>query len=114
MYIFYKNLLMKYHGIDRNLDVSCLAKVSVGYPLSFVRQVVDNVLNVRRRIVLKFKPLLPEEILKELLQHETLPPKMLQQFIKFESRTTLGKNRAKIMNALKEEKDNSKNVKKRT
>lgn len=103
LYIYYKNLLMKYHGVDRDIDVSCLAKMSVGVPLDFIRQAVEKALSVRRRITLKFKPLCPTEIMNEVMKYEYYTPEMLNEFDKFERRTPLGRRRARALRAKEEE-----------
>nr|XP_031829606.1 IQ and AAA domain-containing protein 1-like [Nomia melanderi] len=105
LYMFYKDLLMKYHGVDRGIDVSSLAKMSEGIPLDFIRQAVENVLNVARRITLKFKPLTPQEIMKEVAKYEPPAKKTLNQLMKFESRTPLGRKRARLLMAEKAERE---------
>ncbi|XP_043785577.1 IQ and AAA domain-containing protein 1-like isoform X2 [Apis laboriosa] len=97
LYMFYKDELMKYYGIDRNIDVSSMAKVSVGIPLGYIKNTIQNILNLRRRITLKFKPLLATEIINEVLKYEPLPPKMVSQFEKFENRTPLGRKRLRML-----------------
>ncbi|KYM86111.1 IQ and AAA domain-containing protein 1 [Atta colombica] len=92
LYMFYKNLLMKYHGVDRNIDVSCLAKMSIGVPLDFIRQAVEKVLSVHRRITLKSNPLNPMEIMKEVLMYQH-PTKMMENLDKFERRISLDRKR---------------------
>jgi len=96
LYMYYKNLLMKYHGIDRNIDVSCLAKMSVGIPLDFIRQAVGKVLSLRRRITLKFNPLSPVEM-EEILMYQHPTTEMMENLNKFERerRILLGRRRAK-------------------
>ncbi|KAL6442102.1 hypothetical protein ACFW04_002427 [Cataglyphis niger] len=88
LYMYYKNLLMKYHGVDRNIDISCLAKMSVGVPLDFIRQAIEKVLSLNRRITLKFNPLKPIEIMDEILTYR-YPTEMLQALDKFEKLTPL-------------------------
>lgn len=85
LYMYYKNLLMKYHGVDRDIDVSCLAKMSVGVPLDFVRQAVEKVLSLRRRITLKFNPLNPAEIMNEILEYQH-PRKSVEAIDRFTKR----------------------------
>ncbi|XP_026673335.1 IQ and AAA domain-containing protein 1-like [Ceratina calcarata] len=101
LYMFYKDLLMKYHAVDRNIDVSSLAKMSVGIPLEFIKNVVDNVLNLRRRIKLKFKPLHESEIMEELLNYVQPKAKTLADFTKFENRTPMGRRRVRYLAAEK-------------
>jgi len=86
---------MKYHGIDRNIDVSCLAKMSVGIPLDFIRQAVEKVLSLRRRVTLKFNPLSPVEIMEEILMYQYPTTEMMENLNKFERRILLGRRRAK-------------------
>lgn len=94
---------MKYHGIDRNIDVSCLAKVSVGLPLEFIRESVEKSLHLNRRIQLKFKPLSQQEIMEELLKYNGPGSKVIEKFKKFESKTPLGRKKVKMIAAEKEE-----------
>ena len=44
LYMFYKDELMKYFGIDRNIDVSSMAKVSVGIPLGYIKNIIQNII----------------------------------------------------------------------
>ena len=112
LYLFYKYLLMKYHGIDRNIDVSCLAKVSVGLPLEFIREIVEKIFNLRRRFQLKFKPLNQQEIMEELLQYSGPGPKVIDKFKKFESKTPLGRKKVKMIAAEKQERQKDQKKKK--
>ncbi|XP_025074441.1 IQ and AAA domain-containing protein 1-like [Pogonomyrmex barbatus] len=86
LYMYYKNLLMKYHGVDRNIDVSCLAKMSIGIPMNFIRQAVEKVLSLRRRITLKSNPLNPMEIMNEILKYQHPTKEMVKTLEKFEKR----------------------------
>lgn len=104
---------MKYHGIDRNIDVSCLAKLSIGLPLEFIRQSVEKVLNLRRRSQLLFKPLNQMEIMEELLKYHGPKWKIVEKFKQFEYKTPLGRMKMKIMLAEKEERERSQKLKKR-
>lgn len=77
---------MKYHGVDRNIDVSCLAKMSVGVPLNFIKEAVEKVLSLRRRITLKHNPLSTVEIMNEVVKYEYPTEKTLEVFRKIENR----------------------------
>lgn len=94
LYMYYKDLLMKYHNVDRNIDVSCLAKMSVGIPLNFIRQAVEKVLSLRRRIILKFNPLNPIEIMNELLTYQYPTTEMAVALEKFEKRIPVAGKKA--------------------
>jgi hypothetical protein len=95
LYMFYKNLLMKYHNIDRDINVSCLATLSIGIPLNFIRQAVEKVLSVSRRIKLKFNPLCPTEIMNEVLTYRYPAAKIMEAYKKFKRRTPLGRKVAR-------------------
>lgn len=88
---------MKYHGVDRDIDISCLAKISVGIPLNFIRQAVEKVLSLHRRITLKFNPLNPQEIMNEVLLYRHPTTEMLQSLDKFEKRTPLARRKIKAL-----------------
>ncbi|KAK1124363.1 hypothetical protein K0M31_006730 [Melipona bicolor] len=96
LYMFYKDLLMKYHGVNRDIDISTMAKMSMGIPLEFIKNTVDNVLNLRRRISLKFKPLAVSEIMDEVLKYEPPRAKTFSELVKFENRTPLARKRARL------------------
>ncbi|XP_076235071.1 IQ and AAA domain-containing protein 1-like [Calliopsis andreniformis] len=105
LYMFYKDLLMKYHGVDRNIDISSMAKMSVGIPLEFIKKSIENVLNLRRRIQLQFNPLNPKEVLDEVLKYEEPKAKVLNDFVKFENRMPLNKRRVRLLAFEKEERE---------
>ncbi|EZA61609.1 hypothetical protein DMN91_004111 [Ooceraea biroi] len=105
LYMFYKNLLMKYPNVDRDIDVSCLATMSVGIPLNFIQQAVKKVLSLRRRITLKFNPLSPIEIMNEVLTYRYPTTKIMEAFDRFQKRTPLAKKRAKALQAEEEARD---------
>lgn len=112
LYMFYKDLLMKYHGVDRNIDVSSMAKMSVGIPLEFIKNAIETVLNLRRRIQLQFKPITPKEILEEVLKYKAPKAKILKNFSKFENRTPLGRKKAKLLAIEKQERERAAKLKK--
>lgn len=86
---------MNYHGIDRNFDISSLTKATIGYPIDVIREAIENVLTIQRRIKLKFQPLLPEEILTELIKWTSPKDKVTRQLELFKNKTPLGKKQIK-------------------
>ncbi|KAK0166039.1 hypothetical protein PV328_004495 [Microctonus aethiopoides] len=96
LYLYYQNIIMNYHGIDRNFDISSLTKATIGYPIDIIREAIENVLTIQRRIKLKFQPLLPEEILTELIKWTSPKDKVTRQLELFENKTPLGKKKLKI------------------
>lgn len=53
---------MGYHHIDRNFNVTALAKLTVNYPFSVIKQVLESILTTRRIIKLHYNPLTPQEV----------------------------------------------------
>ncbi|XP_015179536.1 PREDICTED: IQ and AAA domain-containing protein 1-like [Polistes dominula] len=102
LYMYYKYMLMKYHGIDRNIDVSCLAKMSVGVPLKFIQKSIEKVLSLERRIILNYEPLSQVEIMEEVWKYEPLANKILEQYKHFENKTPLGRMRERTVAKEKE------------
>ncbi|KAI4490917.1 hypothetical protein M0802_010591 [Mischocyttarus mexicanus] len=102
LYMYYKYMLMKYHGIDRNINVSCLAKMSVGVPLEFIRKSIENVLSLKRRIILKHEPLSQVEIMEEVWKYQPIAKKILEKYQQFESKTPLGRIRGRTLAKEKE------------
>ncbi|XP_053987060.1 IQ and AAA domain-containing protein 1-like [Hylaeus volcanicus] len=113
LYMFYKDLLMKYHGVHRDIDVSSLAKMSEGIPLEFIKNAIETVLNVRRRITLRFNPLTPVEIMEEVFKYQAPTKKSLGQFAKFETRTPLGKKRARLLRIEQQERQRKQKAEKK-
>ncbi|RZC41157.1 hypothetical protein BDFB_011660, partial [Asbolus verrucosus] len=62
IYLYWRELLMPYHGVDRNIDVSCLAKLTKYYTLPDIKMAVETVLTPRRIIQLSYNPLRQEEL----------------------------------------------------
>ncbi|XP_022907446.2 IQ and AAA domain-containing protein 1-like isoform X1 [Onthophagus taurus] len=72
-YIFWKHYLMRHHGVHRTFDLSCLAKLSVNYPASVIKEVVDTVMTPRRIIALSYLPLQEIELYDVLIQNPNGP-----------------------------------------
>lgn len=62
VYLYWRELLMNYHGVDRNFNVTALTKVTVKYPLPVLKQVLTGLMTPRRIIQLHYNPLTPDEI----------------------------------------------------
>lgn len=97
LFILYKELLMGYHGVDRNFDCSSLAITSVGLSFESIRDAVANVLSVKRRMNLKKRPLHPDEIMQYLISNRAeVATKEYEKLLKWEKKTPLGKRRSKM------------------
>lgn len=88
---------MKYHGVNRNIDCSSLARISLGLPIESIREAVDKVLSIDRRITLKKRPLHPREIIEYLVSNRVeVDAKAYENLLKWERKTPLGKRRSKM------------------
>src|SRR5699024_1664645 len=108
-------------GVDRNIDLSCLAKLTVFYPLPVLKQVVEKVMTSRRIVELSYNPLKQSELYEELINVEPISDKEYKKFLKFYNKIPLAKERGRLnkYNELKreqeakaKEKQQQKNVKK--
>lgn len=99
LYVLYKELLAKYQGVDRNFDVSTLAKLSRGHNVSSVLQSFDTVMSLEKRMTIHARPLRQVELFDELLSNgATVDDKVIEQFNKFERKMPLVKRRLRIVN----------------
>lgn len=92
---------MPYHGIDRDLNISTLAKLTVNYPLPVLKQAAEELLTTERIICLKNKPLQFIELYDVILKKEPITPKEIQKFMKWYAKTPLGKRRS-VLNKIAE------------
>ncbi|KAJ8939867.1 hypothetical protein NQ318_010418 [Aromia moschata] len=95
VYLYWQQLLMSYHGVDRNFNLTCLATVTLNYPLPDIKKAVEKILTPRRLIQLKYKPLQPDEIFEVFVSEgiEPITEKEYLKFLKWYNKTPLGKDR---------------------
>uniref|UniRef100_A0A2A4JH91 ATPase AAA-type core domain-containing protein n=1 Tax=Heliothis virescens TaxID=7102 RepID=A0A2A4JH91_HELVI len=65
-------MLMKYHGVDRDFNVNSTAQALRGYDISTIKSVIENLMSGKRLTELYFKPLHPMEILQGVLNAENV------------------------------------------
>lgn len=63
-------MLMKFHGVNRDFNVSSLSQALKGYDIGTIRTVVDKLMSGKRLTELYYKPLHPMEILSAVLNSE--------------------------------------------
>ncbi|EFA06079.1 IQ and AAA domain-containing protein 1-like [Tribolium castaneum] len=105
IYQYWRELLMPYHGIDRNIDVSCLAKLTVNYPLPVLKQVAEKVLTPRRIIQLSYNPLRQSELYEELITVDPITDKEYKKFVKFYKKIPLMKERGRLNKYLEKKRE---------
>lgn len=101
IYLYWRQLLMPFHGVNRDFDASALAKVTKYYPLPCIKHVVETIFTPRRIVELYQKPLTQAELYEVLINTEPISDKEMNKFMKFLKKTALGKERT-IYNKLAE------------
>lgn len=98
LYMYWRELLMPYHGIDRNINVTNLATVTINYPFPVIKDVVSRIMTARRIIQLKYNPLRPEEVFEVFVSEglEPISDKEFNKYLKWYYKTPLGKERAAL------------------
>ncbi|XP_014206681.1 IQ and AAA domain-containing protein 1-like [Copidosoma floridanum] len=102
LYRAYKLSLMAYHGIDRNLELSALARLTSGpqgTPIERVPEIIARALPATRRIQLKRRPLRPEELLEQWLLVDRPEDAQLNGLEKFRAKLPLEGKRRKLEEA---------------
>ncbi|CAH1647894.1 unnamed protein product [Spodoptera littoralis] len=65
-------MLMKFHGVNRDFNVSSLSQALRGYDICTIRSVVEKLMTGKRLTELSYKPLHPMEILSAVLNSENV------------------------------------------
>lgn len=73
-YRLWEELLMKYKNVPRNIDLSSLSQVTKGYPVPFIRELVQKIMTPRRLISMPYKPFKPAEIVEYLVAGKGVEP----------------------------------------
>lgn len=115
VYLFWREMLMQYHGVDRDLDVSAIAKVTINYPIPAIRNACHAVLSPRRIIQLKYKPLDMHELLNALFEGgiPLISDKEWKKYVKWYNKTALGRQKAKYMKIINKKREQANRSRKR-
>lgn len=73
VYLWWRELLRPYHGVDRNFNFTSLATVTVNQPFPVIKQAVEVTLTARRIIQLKYKPLRAQELYEVFVANQLEP-----------------------------------------
>lgn len=98
IYLFWEEVLLGYHGVDRNFNITALATMTKNYPLPEIKEAIERVLEPQRIIQLHCKPLSHIELIDSL--REGLGPitdKEWEKYEKFYAGTKLGKARKQLL-----------------
>lgn len=98
IYLYWREMLMPYHGVDRNFECSTIATVTKAYPLTEIKRAVEAVMVPRRIIQLSYKPLNHAELYDAILKGAgPITEKEYKKFDKWFKKTPLAKQRGKFM-----------------
>ncbi|KAF5299568.1 hypothetical protein FQR65_LT09373 [Abscondita terminalis] len=98
IYLYLRELLMSYRGIDRNFNVSELATMVKNISLSYIKETLEKVLSTSRIAELEYKPFDSHEFLDALF--EAPPPlteKVWAKYEKWFNRTSLARRRDRLI-----------------
>ncbi|XP_018330984.1 dynein regulatory complex protein 11-like [Agrilus planipennis] len=95
VFMYWRSFLMPYHGVDRNIDLSCLTLSSLYYPYPEIKEAVEKTLVPARIVQLSYKPLEQIELLESLwsIAPEPVNDKEWKKFQKVFNKTLIGKIR---------------------
>lgn len=98
-YLYLYELLMSYHGVNRNIEISSLAKLSVNYPMGILKEIVKTLMQPRRIMQLSYKPLHQVELYNLMITNKEGPvtDKDYKKFVKWYNKTPLGKQKVALM-----------------
>ncbi|CAG9764660.1 unnamed protein product [Ceutorhynchus assimilis] len=96
VYLWWRELLRPYHGVDRNFNFTSLATMTENQPYPVLKKIVKDVLTPRRIIKLKYNPLKAQELIGPFIdeQIEPISDKEWKKYTKWYNKTPLGKERA--------------------
>lgn len=98
IFLYWRELLMPYHGVDRNFDCSAITKLTVAYPLIDIKKAVEKVFTPRRIIQLSYNPLRHSELYEAIIDGgESVSEKEFKKFENWFKKTPLAKQRGKII-----------------
>lgn len=98
LYIYLRELLMSYHGINRNFNVSELASLTLYHSFPLLKSAIETVLTSERIAQLSYKPFDSHEVIEVLL--DSPPPINDKEWAKYEKwflKTPLNKRRNKLI-----------------
>lgn len=82
---------MPYHSVDRNIDLSCLTKLTVNYPLGTIKEVTKQVMTPARIVRLYYEPLRQMELFEPFVKIEPINDKIWKKYEKWYFGTPIGK-----------------------
>ncbi|XP_050296762.1 IQ and AAA domain-containing protein 1-like [Anthonomus grandis grandis] len=96
VYLWWRQLLMPYPGVNRDFNFTSISTVTLYQPYYIIKQVIDKVMTPRRIIQLKYKPLTSQELYEVFISNglEPINDKEWKKYIKWYNKTPLGKERA--------------------
>ncbi|XP_075224915.1 dynein regulatory complex protein 11 [Lycorma delicatula] len=93
----WKELLFQYSGISRQFDISVLTKLSDGYTVGTILNVIKDVMTCKRVLQLRIQPLTHAEIINVLSKYEPIYKEEEEAFISFYSKTPIGRRKARAL-----------------
>ncbi|KAK9869258.1 hypothetical protein WA026_003009 [Henosepilachna vigintioctopunctata] len=96
LYLYWRHLMMPYHSVDRNMDLSCLARLTANYPLGVLKEVTTQVMTPARIVESYYTPFRQEELFEPFLKIDPITDKMWKKYEKWYMKTQMGKLKKKF------------------
>lgn len=98
---------MRYHAVDRDIELSSLAKLAANYTMGQIKEFVETIMQPRRIIQLSYNPLRQMELYALMVASKQGPvtDKEYKKFTKWYSKTPLGKKRARLNKHLEKKRE---------
>ena len=114
-YYYWFQTLMNYHSVNRDLDISSLAKLTQGYSIAAIKDAVKKVMTDRRIIDQVNRPLTPQELFEALIDVKPISKDdEAKYFTWFNKITPLGRKLTKFLTEQALLKEREQKLKKKT
>ncbi|XP_054288457.1 dynein regulatory complex protein 11 [Macrosteles quadrilineatus] len=110
--LIWAQLLFQYSGVSRQFDTGALTRLSDGYTVGTLVNVVKEVMTCKRILQLSIQPLTLAEIINVLARYEPIYKEEEEQFLAWFSKTPLGRRKTRALELEQEQQLNKESVNK--
>ncbi|XP_067002371.2 dynein regulatory complex protein 11 [Anabrus simplex] len=93
----WKELLFQFPGVNRQFDVGIMSKLSDGYTVGPILEVVKEVMTCKRVLQLRVLPLTHAELINALCKQNPVYREEEEAFLQWFSKTPIGRRKARAM-----------------
>nr|CAD7425193.1 unnamed protein product [Timema monikensis] len=93
----WKELLFQFSGVNRQFDTAAMTKLSDGYTVGVILQVIKEVMTCKRILQLRVLPLTHAELINALCKHEPVYKEEEESFLQWFIKTPIGRRKARAL-----------------